>query len=277
MKQPISELVGDCFPEELTLGEYDAARTARIKENVMKKIQQEKSTRRSSVRKTVRIIALVAAVTAVLTATAYAAGAFKMHMDRPEEGTVVSGTWTERDAEGNVENVQTLQYPDAGFVFTFEAEATPHVVKFRPGWLPEPSGGPIFGQPDAEGWYSYLNDDGVIGDDGNGRDIPYGIMVMYMNRGMTLVLNGACELVKEGVFGDYQMKEIHGSYMPEYLNDGNYLLLIDEDEGYCLLIRGTNSMEDMEHIAEELEVMVTDEPADYNPDFNIGIINIGRG
>ena len=253
------------------LGEYDADSTARIKESVMNKIQAEKAPRRHGIRRTIRIVALVAAIAAALTATAYAAGLFKMHMDRPQEGTVVSGTWTERNEDGSIDHVQTWSYPDAGFVFTFEAETTPHVVKFKPGWLPEHSSGPDFGLPDEDGWYGYLSDNG------EGRDIPYVIQIMYMNEGKTLVLNGDCEVVKEGTFGDYQMKEIACSYMSEYLNDSNYLLLIDETEGYCLIISGTNSMDDMEHIAREIQVKVTDEPVDYNPDYNVGQINVGRG
>ena len=264
-----TDLAEDCVPEELMLGEYNEARSARIKEKVMKQIQEENG--KKPARRIVRILPLVAVLAVLFTVTAYATGVFTMPLDRPEEGTVVSGTWIERNEDGSVDFVQTLSYPDAGFVFTFESETTPHVVKFRPGWLPEPSGGPIFGQPDAEGWYQYLSDNG------EGRDIPYVIQTMYMNEGRTLVLNGDCQVVKEGSFGDYQMKEISCSYYPEYLNDSNYLLLIDETEGYCLIVSGTNSMEDMEHIARELEVLVTDQPADYNPDFNVGQINIGRG
>ena len=271
MKLSIFDLADDCFPENVTLGEKDAATTAHIKERVMAKLEQEKEPVRRSRHKVVRIIALVAAIAAAMTATAYATGLFKMHMDRPEEGTVVSGTWTERKEDGSVDNVQTLTFPDAGFVFTFESEAAPHEVKFRPGWLPEASGGPIFGMPDAEGWYEYLSDNG------EGRDIPYVIQTLYMTSSRTLVLNGDCQVIKEGEFNGYQMKEITCSYMSEYLNDGNYLLLIDETEGYCLMIAGTNSMEDMEHIAEKLEIKVTDESVGYDPDHSIGQINIGRG
>ena len=270
MKLSIYDLAGDCFPEEVWLGEQDAARTARIKEKVMKTIHSEQNGRPGR-RRAIRIVALAAAVMAALSATAYAAGLFKMHMDRPEEGTVVSGTWTERNEDGSIDHVQTWSYPDAGFVFTFESETTPHVVKFRPGWLPEHSNGPTFGIPDDEGWYEYLSDNG------EGRDIPYVLQIMYMNAGKTLVLNGECQVVKEGSLGDYQMKEITSRYYPEYLNDGNYLRLIDETEGYCIIVSGTNSMEAMEHIARELEVQVTDEPVDYNPDYNVGQINIGRG
>ena len=40
---------------------------------------------------------------------------------------------------------------------------------------------------------------------------------------------------------------------------------------------GTESMETMERIADELEIRTTDELVEFNPDYNIGIINIGRG
>ncbi len=271
MKLSIYDLADDCFPEQVTLGEQDAAMIARIQERVRKEIRMDAKRQRHHTSRTIRIVALVAAVAAALSATAYASGLFKMHMNAPGDGEVVSGTWSERNEDGSIADVQTWTYPDAGFVFTFEAETTPHVVKFKPGWLPEPSGGPIFGMPDEEGWYGYLSDNG------EGKNIPYVIQVMYMNEGMTLVLNGACQIVKEGNFRGYEMRQIHCRYMPEYLNDGNYLLLIDENEGYCLIVSGTNSMEDMEHIAQELEIRVCEELLDYNQDCSVGQINIGRG
>ena len=36
-------------------------------------------------------------------------------------------------------------------------------------------------------------------------------------------------------------------------------------------------METLEKIAQDLEVRILDEEVEYNPDYNIGIINIGRG
>lgn len=36
-------------------------------------------------------------------------------------------------------------------------------------------------------------------------------------------------------------------------------------------------MEIMDKIAKNLEVKITEEEAEYNPDYNIGILNIGGG
>ena len=271
MKLSISDLVADCSPGEITLGEPDRERDRRIKDMVMGQIRKQERARGFQARRWIRTLALVAAIAAMLTATAYAAGLFQLHMDRPDPETEVSGTWIERNEDGSIEHMQTLRYPDAGFVFTFESEVSPHRVQFKPGWLPEHSEGPEFGEPDAEGWYDYLSDNGVD------RQIPYVIHVIYMCQGYTLVLNGDCEVVKEGKQDDYTLREIRASWNPEHIDDGNYLLLIDEEEGYAIVVSGTNSMEDMERIAENLEIRVTDEEVNFNPDYNIGILNFGRG
>ena len=57
---------------------------------------------------------------------------------------------------------------------------------------------------------------------------------------------------------------------------GRLKLLIDEEEGYAIVVSGTNSMEDMERIAENLEIRVTDEPVPEGSS-GWGMLNIGRG
>ena len=57
----------------------------------------------------------------------------------------------------------------------------------------------------------------------------------------------------------------------------NYVILFSEEYGYLLTISGTADFETLEHIARELEIDVTDELYEYDPDFNIGILNLGRG
>ena len=57
----------------------------------------------------------------------------------------------------------------------------------------------------------------------------------------------------------------------------NFVLLRDEEHGYIISVGGNQSFETLEHMAKELEVRDTGVPVDYDPNFNIGIMNIGRG
>ena len=65
-----AELAEDCFSEELMLGETDKARDARIKETVMKHIQEEKRGRGTGARRVIRLVALVAVLATLFTVTA---------------------------------------------------------------------------------------------------------------------------------------------------------------------------------------------------------------
>ena len=55
------------------------------------------------------------------------------------------------------------------------------------------------------------------------------------------------------------------------------MLLVSPDNGYMIRVGGGLDMETMEKIAQNLEVRILDEEVEYNPDYNIGIINVGRG
>ena len=62
-----------------------------------------------------------------------------------------------------------------------------------------------------------------------------------------------------------------------YWGDDNYVLMFNPEYGYMIRVAGGLSMETLEKIAQDLEVRILDEEVEYNPDYNIGIINIGRG
>ena len=59
--------------------------------------------------------------------------------------------------------------------------------------------------------------------------------------------------------------------------DENYVLLFSPEYGYMLRVGGSLDLETLEKIAQDLEVLITDEEVSYDPDYNIGCINIGRG
>lgn len=268
-----TDLAEECFAEELMLGETDDARSARIKETVMKQIQNEESGRRSA-RKTIRLLPLVAILAVLFTVTAYAAGLFTIKLDPVESGQTVQGEWIERDEEGNVVFRQTLRYDDAGLLFTFDGDTPPHRIVFHPGWLPS--------EPDIEwkleeldgDWYGYLGD--TQSHDPTGADIPYVIQICHCDPYHTVVIPGDAEIVREGELAGYKLTEVHSAWN-EHLTPQNYVLLLDETRGFVIAIVGSDSFEDLERIATELEIRELDEIVPFNPDNTISILAAGRG
>ena len=269
----ITDLIEDCFPEELMPGETDEARNARIKEKVMKNMQDNPQ-RSKNARRVVRILPLVALLAVLFTVTAYAGGLFKIHLDPVGEGETVQGEWIERDEEGNITFQQNWTYEDAGMVFTFEGETEPHRVQFKPGWLPsEPDISDVFPR-EEDSWYVYLGDQ--FNDEQDPRYIPWIIMVSYCDPYQKRVIEGETSLVREGELAGYKLTEVK-TEPDEYRDGQNFVLLMDEERGFMIAIVGSDSFETLEHIAEELEIRQLDEIVPFNPDVNVGIIAAGRG
>lgn len=258
-----TDLTEDCFPEEIMLGEHDEALNTRIKEKVMIQIQEGKHASRKS-RKVFRLIALAAAVAVLFTVSAYAAGLFNQKFTKAS-GTV-SGEWIWRNEDGSVE-VQKMEYPEAGYILTAdETGSIPNRIELKANWLPSNT-------ENVGKWGAYLHDDG-----GFEGPVPYGVAIFYAIPGFTAVLNGDVTIVKEENWGEYKVTELTASWHPEYgLGVQNFVLLQNEEHGYLISIGGGDDFETLEHIARELEVRDTGEPVEYNPDFNIGIMNVGRG
>ena len=90
-----------------------------------------------------------------------------------------------------------------------------------------------------------------------------------------LVMMYPSEILEETTWGEYEVTKVL-NHNP-YWGDDNYVLLFSPEYGYLIRVGGSMDMETMEHIARELEVQITDEEIAYDPDFNIGIVNVGRG
>ena len=258
-----TDLADDCFPEELMLGEYDEALNERIKEKVMKQIQAGKHAAQKP-RKVFRLVALVAVIAVLFTVTAYAAGLFNQRFTKASGA--VSGEWIWRNDDGTVE-VQKMEYPEAGYILTAEdTGAIPNRIELKANWLPSNT-------ENVGKWGAYLHDDGGI--DG---PVPYGVAIYYAIPGFTAVLNGEVEIIKEETWENYKVTELTAAWNLEHgLGVQNFVLLKDEEHGYIISVGGGDDFETLEHIARELEVRDTGEPVEYNPDFNIGIMNVGRG
>ena len=265
MQMVLADLASECFDESIELGEYNEM-TAKIQQRVLSQIRDDSRQKHYTVRRTVSLVLIAAVLVSLLTATAYALGLFKLNKNHIPEDVTVHGEWIERDSEGNITDVQDMRYPDTNLVFTYDCEATPHYVQFKPGWLPMEGFG--WGE---DGWYGYYGNDG---DSAEGQ-IPYKIEIFYAHPGYQLVMMYQSDIVEESTWGEYEVTKLI-NHNP-YWGDDNYVLLFNPEHGYMIRVGGGLDMEIMEKIAQNLEVRITDEEVEYNPDYNIGIINVGRG
>ena len=114
-------------------------------------------------------------------------------------------------------------------------------------------------------------------DDGSSAvgQILYNIDVFYAVPGFQLVMMYQSEILEESLWEGYEVTKLV-NHNP-YWGDDNYVLLFSPDNGYMIRVGGGLDMETIEKIAQNLEVRILDEEVEYNPDYNIGIINVGRG
>lgn len=265
MKMVLADLAGKCFDENIELGEYDEM-TERIRRRVLARIMNDGRRKRYTARR-IRGITLIAAVLiSLLTGTAYALGLFRMNKNHIPEDVTVHGEWIERDEDGNVTEIQDMRYPETNLTFTFECDELPHKVQFKPGWVPMDGFG--FGE---DGWYHYYGNDG----DSSEAQIPYKIEIFYAKPGFQLVMMYESEILEESSWGEYEVTELV-NHNPVW-GDDNYVLLFSPDQGYMIRVGGGLDMETMEKIAKNLEVRTLDEQIQYDPDYNIGVLNVGRG
>ena len=277
MQIRISDLMDESCPTDIVLGGEDKAMARRINASVMEKIGAPVQKPRRTGKKTLRTLLLVAAIAALMSTAAYAVNGWVMNLRRAEGPE--SGSWIELAADGTVLNEQKLVYPDAGMVLTFEGPAERgNLPEFRCWYLPS---GANFGFTDAEGWATYLSDNG------EGPSIPYIVSAGVVRPGnFKTVLNGRVSVVKEERWGDWQLTELTSDYSDctwEWTYDrANFVLLFNSEKGWLIQITGTSDLETLEHIARELEIRdsgvrpyFTDESVTYAE--GIGMLDPGRG
>ncbi len=267
MKMVLADLASECFDESIELGEYNEM-TASIHRRVLARIRNDQRRKHYAVRQTISMILIAAVLISLLTATAYALGLFKLNKNHIPDGVTVHGEWIERDAEGNITYIQNMNYTDTNLVFTYDCESTPHYVEFKPGWLPSD---PSLQVGENEEWYFHMIDDGSseVG------HILYNIDVFYAVPGFQLVMMYPSEILEESLWEGYEVTKLI-NHNP-VTGDDNYVLLFDPEHGYMIRVGGGLDMDTLEKIAQNLEIRILDEEVDYDPDYNIGIINVGRG
>ncbi len=204
---------------------------------------------------------LIAAVLVPLfVLTALAAGLGGMFTRIPGEGEKLAGRMSVSGCGGETEE-RSLSIDGVSLCLSFDIQGECKKVYFRPGWLPgetHPS------YTDGEG-YSNI----IYGTEGNQGDILCSI-TLYTGeklKGMNYFFFGETRLLVQDDWLGWQRLEVEQNPAPgEGKNrKNNFLLLFSPEHSYLLVIAGEEiagtDMEDLERVAEELEINVTDKPA----------------
>lgn len=271
MKLKISELCSDCCPENVTLGTADAELAARIKAKTLKKIGVQPTLRRVRV----RTLLLAAAIAAFFGSAACAVVRYNMNFeDVQDQDEVVTVRLVEVNKAGDVVFEGTMPFPDAGMVLTFTGpEGSYNCPEFKANWLPSAATHRVY----RGEWTHYLCNDG------KGNIMPYLITAENVDTGnFTGVLNGKTEIVKQENRDGWEITEIVSDYTESSFASWeivNYIFMFDPARGYLVRVCGTDSMETLEEIAENLEIRESDTPPyenKYYPE-HFGIFDLGRG
>ena len=273
MKTRITDLVSDCCPEAVLIGEHDEALASRIEAKVQTRLGPAEANTRSR-GKLPRAFLLAAVLILAIGTVAFAIAESTISVRKPSaEDELVTGFRYEEVVDDKVNNSWILVYPDAGMVFTFSCpEEITYTPEFRCFWLPQEA---TEGITDEEGWTTRLFCD--VGD-----AIPYSISTIeYVRDGTQLVLSGDVDIVKEEQLDTWQLLEVTSDcsklIFPKY-DRANYILLFQETTGYLIVISGELDMETLEHIAYEMEVRESSAPRTaLIGGFQIGTIDLARG
>ena len=274
MQIRISDMMDECCPAQVELGDGDAMLAARVQSRVFEKIGAARPRRRS---KAARILPLAAVLALLLGTVAFAASEFFMNVERRDAAEPpVEGRWLMVGEDGQVLTDVKEIAPNAGMVLGFSGpEERWNMPEFRCFYLPSAA---EQGLTDEEGWTRYLADE--HGD--TETEIPYIIEARNVEPGVSrFVIDGAAELVKEERWGDWQVMEVHSDYRnvyPRGYDEANYILLFDAARGYLVQVKGTLDMETLEHIARELEIRQSAEPfAPSGYTEMLSSLNVARG
>ena len=206
-----------------------------------------------------KTLLVAAVIAAALFATALAAGLFGTSV---KETDGLQGTWG---------GDQTVDFYDARHYVTFESEAPRHSVTFKADWLPsDPTAG-------AGGEFT-----GYLCNDGEGEILPYVINAFNCTdlQGIRYCFHGEGGVVKQDTWNGYERTELTLDYTntPIHFGTVNYLLLFQSEDNYLIYIAGTDSMETLEKIAENLEIQVGEEITElYDAGSDIASFDLGRG
>ena len=271
MKIPVSELLEECFDDQIHFQEEDEVLDQNWKELILEQIKQHAELQRKHRFTKYLLTGLVAVATV---GTAFASGIFVMHKQHasPGETEKHNEVILVDDQTGETETEEVV-LRDVAVSFTFTGEDTPNEVWIHPDYLPEE---PEQLNPDLivegdPGWYQYLS-----GESGYTDPIPWQISVMYALADTKFVLLGEIEAETETDWDGLQVTEITLSRV-EGVSE-NYVILFDPDAGYMVIVAGMLDTGELEKIAKGLDIRITDTPVSTSRLYTgINVINLGRG
>lgn len=239
--------------ERLGLLREEGASSVKTEEAVMN---------RKTIGKISKTALIAAVVAAALGITALAAVLFRTKVE-PTDG--LEGTWN--SAGGN----HVTYFENAKLYMTFDSAAPRHEYQFKANWLPsEPTVGALGAYTD------YLSNDG------EGAVLPY--QINSYNRidiqGIRYCFDGKETLTKQDMWNGYERTEIVVDYTdtPHSYTTVNYLILFQPEDNYLIYIGGTDSMETLEKIADNLEIRLGGEITElYDEGSDIAWFDLGRG
>ena len=210
--------------------------------------------RMRNVWRTVLIAALIARFFSI---TAYAVFHFSMngHSSAENESYTVQF--------GN----QAVEWPSK-YVFRFEGPEECRGVRFKANWTPKENYWD-FAQPEDDGYASLL-EGGEIRNEEFGVFLPSCVIdVMYapqfVNDGAMILMDFEPDKITEESWGDVQVykfaaKSGHAIDADQTMFPiGNFVILFHPEQGWIVGVRGYDSMENLEQIARNLEVVQTEE------------------
>ena len=271
MKIPVSELLEECFDDQIHFQKEDEVLDQNWKERILEQIRQQVELQRKHRFTKYLLTGLIAAATV---GTAFASGIFVMHKQHasPGETEKHNEVFLVDDQTGETETEEVV-LRDVAVSFTFTGEDTPNEVWIHPDYLPEE---PEQLNPDLivegdPGWYQYLS-----GESGYTDPIPWQISVMYALADTKFVLLGEIEAETETDWDGLQVTEITLS-RAEGVSE-NYVILFDPDAGYMVIVAGMLDTGELEKIAKGLDIRITDTPVSTSRLYTgINVINLGRG
>ena len=271
MKIPVSELLEECFDDQIHFQKEDEVLDQNWKERILEQIRQQVELQRKHRFTKYLLTGLIAAATV---GTAFASGIFVMHKQHasPGETEKHNEVFLVDDQTGETETEEVV-LRDVAVSFTFTGEDTPNEVWIHPDYLPEE---PEQLNPDLivegdPGWYQYLS-----GESGYTDPIPWQISVMYALADTKFVLLGEIEAETETDWDGLQVTEITLS-RAEGVSE-NYVILFDPDAGYMVIVAGMLDTGELEKITKGLDIRVTDTPVSTSRLYTgINVINLGRG
>lgn len=254
MKILLSDICSLCCPNKIKNKEMPPQIAERVKNRVLSQIEGKKKPHRYM---PVKIIVIAAVFVTLLSGAAFALAQYTMSYEK------VSGPIKTESVvyDDNGEIIQSRKgfITEPGMILSINgSEEDYYLPEFRCYYLPSE---PDSGITDQEGWASHLCNGA------GGSDFPYFIGISSLHKGENnFVICGKPEIIDEKYWDDWYVLSISSDFSESktyyYKNDRvNYVLLLNETNGWLITVMGTDSIETLEKIAANLEIRQSEQLA----------------